>query len=42
MLDLARRVMEKVADFAKKEHKVSYQEAAVVKLAINLGNNGRI
>ena len=42
MLNLARRMMEKVADFAKKEHKVSDQEAAVIKQAIYFGNNYRI
>jgi len=42
MLDLVRRMMEKVADFAKKEHKVSHQKASVIKQAINVGNNGRI
>jgi len=41
MLDLARRMMEKVADFAKKEHKVLEQEARVIKQAINVGNNDR-
>ena len=34
MLDLARRMMEKVADFAKKEHKISAQETVVIKQAI--------
>jgi len=40
MLDTAMRMMQKVADFAKKEHKVSEQEAAVIKQTFNLGSNG--
>jgi len=40
MLDLARRMMEKVADFAKKEHKVLEQEAVVIKQAFNVGGKG--
>merc|ERR1712037_955066 len=40
MLDTAMRMMQKVADFAKKEHQVSEQEAAVLKQTFNLGSNG--
>ena len=40
MLDLAMHMMGKVADFAKKERKVSEQEAAVIKQTFNMGNNG--
>ena len=40
MLDTAMRLMEKVADFAKKEHKVSEQEAAVFKQTLNVGSSG--
>ena len=39
MLDTAMLMMQKVADFAKKENKVSEQEATVLKQTFNLGSN---
>jgi len=39
MLDTAMLMMQKVADFAKKENKVSEQEASVLKQTFNLGSN---
>ena len=40
MLELARQMMEKVADFAKKEHTISAEEAVVIKQAFNVGSKG--
>ena len=40
MMDLARRMLEKVTDFAKRENNISEQEAAVLKEAFNAGNHG--
>ena len=40
MMELARRMLEKVTDFAKRENKISEQEAAVFKEAFNAGNQG--
>ena len=39
MLAMARHMMEKVANFAVKEQKISTQEAVVIKQAIDAGNN---
>ena len=39
MLVMARHMMEKVANFAAKEQKISTQEAVVIKQAIDAGNN---
>ena len=39
MLAMARHMMEKVANFAVKEQKISTQEAVLIKKAIDAGNN---
>ena len=39
MLVMARHMMEKVANFAAKEQKISTQEAVVIKQTIDAGNN---
>ena len=40
MMDLARRMLEKVTDFAERENNISEQEAAVLKEVFNAGNHG--
>ena len=39
MLDMAMFMMQKVVDFAKKENKVSEQDAAIIKQTLNVGSS---